>query len=58
MEKVFNNYEICFRTLNEQALRKEKSIAGNGSPLINKEISKAIIKWARLHSKYLKLRTN
>ena len=53
-----NLYEICIKTLNQQALRKQVSIAGNHGPFIYREVSKAIMKPTRLHSKYLKLRTN
>ena len=53
-----NLYEICVKTLNQQALRKQILIAGNHGPFINKKVSKAIMKRTRLHNKYLKLLTN
>ena len=46
--------EICQDTLKRHALRKKKSIRGNHSPVMNKELSKAIIKRTRLRNKFLR----
>ena len=58
VEGFENLCKICVKTLNQQTLRKQISIAGNHGPFINKEVSKAIMKPTRLHSKYLKSLTN
>ena len=58
VEGFENFYEICVKTLDQQALHKQISIAVNHGSFINKEVSKAIMKRTRLHSKYLKLRAN
>ena len=41
---VLNFCKICTETLKKNAPRKRKTIRGNQSPFINKEISKAIMK--------------
>ena len=54
-ENGFLNFcKICTETLNKHAPRKRKTIKGNQSPFINKEISKAIMKRTELRNKFLK----
>ena len=52
--RFLNFYKICTDTLNKHAPRKRKTIRGNQSPFINKEISKAIMKRTELRNKFLK----
>ena len=42
----------------KHAPRKRKTIRGNQSPFINKEISKAIMRRTELHNKFLKHKTD
>ena len=56
-ENDFDHFcQIFADALNKWAPRKKKTIRGNHSPLINKEISKAIMKRTQLQNIYLKLR--
>ena len=52
--KYLNLYKICRETLNKYAPRKRKTMTENQSLLINKEISKTIMKKTRLFNKVLK----
>ena len=49
--------QICTDTLNKCAPRKKKTIRGNHSPFIKKEISKAIMKRTQLRNICLRLGT-
>ena len=53
-----NFCKICTEILNKHAPRKRKTIKGNQSPFINKEISKAIMKRTELWNKFLKHKTD
>ena len=57
-ENSFDRFcQICTDTLNKYAPRKKKTIRGNHSYLINKQISKSIVKQVQLRKMCLKLRT-
>ena len=48
-ENRFVNFcKICTETLKKHAPRKRKTLRGNQSPFINKEISKAVMKRTEL----------
>ena len=49
-----NFCEICTETFNKHVPRKRKTIRGNQSPFINKEIPKAIMKRTQLRNKFLR----
>ena len=53
-----NLWKTCTDTLNKHAPRKQKTIRGNQSLFINKEISKAIMKRTELRNKFLKYKTD
>ena len=58
-ENRFLNFcKSCTDTLNKHAPCKQKTIRGNQSPFINKEISKAIMKRTELCNKFLKHKTD
>ena len=53
-----NFCKICAEILNKHVTRKRKTIRGNQSPLINKEISKAITERTELRNTFLKHETD
>ena len=58
-ENGFLNFcKTCTDTLNKHAPRKQKTIRGNQSLIINKKISKAIMKRTELRNKFLKYKTD
>ena len=57
-ENGFDRFcQICTDTLIKYAPCKKKTVRGNHSPFINKEISEAILNRTQLRNIYLKLRT-
>ena len=58
-ENEFLNFcKICTETLKKYAPHKRKTLKGNESPFINKEISRAIMKRTEFNNKFWKHKTD